>query len=126
VTRIKRGVAAHRRHKKILTLAKGYRGARRKLFKTANEAVMRGLAYSYRHRRERKRDFHRLWIVRINAAARLNGTTYSRLMNGLKKANVELDRKILAELAVNNAAEFTRLATLAREAPGAQGAVSGA
>jgi large subunit ribosomal protein L20 len=115
VTRVKRGVAAHRRHKKILTLAKGYRAARRKLFKTANEAVMRGLAYSYRHRRERKRDFHRLWIVRINAAARLNGVSYSKLMYGLKLANVALDRKVLAELAVHNSAEFARLATLAQE-----------
>jgi len=115
VTRVKRGVAAHRRHKKILTLAKGYRAGRRKLFKTANEAVMRGLAYSYRHRRERKRDFHRLWIVRINAAARLNGVSYSQLMHGLKLANVALDRKVLAEMAVHNSAEFARLATLAQE-----------
>jgi large subunit ribosomal protein L20 len=115
VTRVKRGVAAHRRHKKILTLAKGYRAARRKLFKTANEAVMRGLAYSYRHRRERKRDFHRLWIVRINAAARLNGVSYSQFMHGLKLANVALDRKVLAEMAVHNSAEFARLATLAQE-----------
>ena len=113
MTRVKRGVAAHRRHKKILTLAKGYRAARRKLFKTANEAVMRGLAYSYRHRRERKRDFHRLWIVRINAAARLNGVSYSKFMHGLKLANVALDRKVLAEMAVHNTAEFARLATLA-------------
>ena len=115
MTRVKRGVAAHRRHKKILTLAKGYRAGRRKLFKTANEAVMRGLAYSYRHRRERKRDFHRLWIVRINAAARLNGVSYSQLMHGLKLANVALDRKVLAEMAVHNSAEFARLATLAQE-----------
>ena len=115
MTRVKRGVAAHRRHKKILTLAKGYRAARRKLFKTANEAVMRGLAYSYRHRRERKRDFHRLWIVRINAAARLNGVSYSKFMHGLKLANVALDRKVLAEMAVHNTAEFARLATLARD-----------
>jgi large subunit ribosomal protein L20 len=112
-------MAAHRRHKKILTLAKGYRGARRKLFKTANEAVMRALAYSYRHRRERKRDFHRLWIVRINAAARQNGVSYSQFMHGLKLANIELDRKILAELAVNNAPEFARLAGVARESLGA-------
>ncbi len=109
MTRVKRGMAAHRRHKKILELAKGYRGARRKLFKTANEAVMRGLAYAYRHRRERKRDFHRLWIIRINAAARLNGMNYNQFMHGLKVANVELDRKILAELAVNNAAELADL-----------------
>lgn len=115
MTRVKRGMAAHRRHKKILTMAKGYRGARHKLFKTANEAVMRALAYAYRHRRERKGDFRRLWIQRINAAARLNGTSYSQLMYGLKTAQVELDRKILAELAVNNPAEFARLATLARD-----------
>jgi len=115
VTRVKRGVAAHRRHKKILTLAKGYRSGRRKLFKSANEAVMRALAYSYRHRRERKRDFHRLWIVRINAAARQNGVSYSQLMHGLKVANVALDRKVLAELAVHNSAEFARLVTLARD-----------
>ena len=118
MTRVKRGVAAHRRHKKILNLAKGYRSGRRKLFKTANEAVMRGLAYSYRHRRQRKRDFHRLWIVRINAAARMNGLRYSEFMHGLKVANVVLDRKVLAELAVNNAAEFARLATLARDTVG--------
>jgi large subunit ribosomal protein L20 len=115
VTRVKRGVAAHRRHKKILTLAKGYRAARRKLFKTANEAVMRGLAYSYRHRRERKRDFHRLWIVRINAAARQNGVSYSQFMYGLKLANVTLDRKVLAEMAVHNGTEFASLAALARD-----------
>jgi large subunit ribosomal protein L20 len=115
VTRVKRGVTAHRRHKKVLQLAKGYRNARHKLYKTANEAVMRALAYAYRHRRERKRDFHRLWIVRINAAARQNGISYSQFMNGLKRANVELDRKMLAELAVHNAGEFARLATLARE-----------
>ena len=115
MTRVKRGVAAHRRHKKILTLAKGYRSGRRKLFKSANEAVMRGLAYAYRHRRERKRDFHRLWIMRINAAARQNGVSYSQFMHGLKMANVGLDRKVLAELAVHNSAEFARLATLARE-----------
>ncbi len=115
MARVKRGMAAHRRHKKILTMAKGYRGARHKLFKTANEAVMRALAYAYRHRRERKGDFRRLWIVRINAAARLNGVSYSQLMHGLKTAHVKLDRKILAELAVNNPAEFARLAAVARD-----------
>jgi large subunit ribosomal protein L20 len=119
VARVKRGMAAHRRHKKILVMAKGYRGGRRKLFKTANEAVMRALAYAYRHRRERKRDFRRLWTMRINAAARLNGLNYSRFMHGLKQAEVALDRKMLAELAVNNPAEFARLATLARESQGA-------
>ncbi len=116
MTRVKRGVTAHRRHKKILAMAKGYRGGRRKLFKTANEAVMRALAYAYRHRRERKGDFRRLWIQRINAAARLHGIKYSQFINGLKAAQITLDRKILAELAVNNPAEFARLATLAREA----------
>ena len=118
MTRVKRGMAAHRRHKKILDLAKGYRGGRHKLFKSANEAVTRALAYAYRHRRERKRDFRRLWIVRINAAARLNGISYGQFMHGLKVANVELDRKILAEMAVNNTAEFARLATLARQSAG--------
>jgi large subunit ribosomal protein L20 len=116
MARVKRGVTAHRRHKKILVMAKGYRGGRHKLFKTANEAVMRALAYAYRHRRERKRDFRRLWIMRINAAARLNGVTYGQFMHGLKQADVALDRKMLAELAVNNPGEFARLATLAREA----------
>ncbi len=115
MTRVKRGMAAHRRHKKILVMAKGYRGARHKLFKTANEAVMRALAYAYRHRRERKRDFRRLWIQRINAAARLQGLSYSRLIHGLKAASVDLDRKILAELAVNSPDEFARLATVARD-----------
>jgi large subunit ribosomal protein L20 len=115
VTRVKRGVAAHRRHKKILELARGYRGARSKLFKSANEAVMRALAYAYRHRRERKGDFRRLWITRINAAARLHGLNYNQFIGGLKRANVALDRKVLAELAVHNAAEFARLAALARE-----------
>jgi large subunit ribosomal protein L20 len=112
---VKRGVAAHRRHKKILQLARGYRAGRHKLYKTANEAVMRALAYAYRHRRERKGDFRRLWIIRINAAARQNGLNYNQFISGLKRANVVLDRKILAELAVHNAAEFARLAALARE-----------
>ena len=116
MTRIKRGVAAHRRHKKILTLAKGYRGARRKLFKTANEAVMRALAYSYRHRRERKRDFHRLWIVRINAAARTHDMSYSQFMAGLKRAGVELDRKSLAEIAARDPQAFGALVQSARTA----------
>jgi large subunit ribosomal protein L20 len=116
MTRVKRGMAAHRRHKKILVMAKGYRAGRHRMYKTANEAVMRALSYAYRHRRERKRDFRRLWTVRINAAARLNGLSYSRFIYGLKRAEVALDRKILAELAVNHPAEFARLATMAREA----------
>ena len=116
MARVKRGMAAHRRHKKIMVMAKGYRAGRHRLFKTANEAVMRALAYAYRHRRERKRDFRRLWTMRINAAARLHGISYSRFIYGLKRAEVALDRKMLAELAVNNPVEFGRLATLAREA----------
>jgi large subunit ribosomal protein L20 len=116
MARVKRGMAAHRRHKKIMVMAKGYRAGRHRLFKTANEAVMRALAYAYRHRRERKRDFRRLWTMRINAAARLHGISYSRFIYGLKRADVALDRKMLAELAVNNPVEFGRLATLAREA----------
>jgi large subunit ribosomal protein L20 len=116
MARVKRGMAAHRRHKKIMVMAKGYRAGRHRLFKPANEAVMRALAYAYRHRRERKRDFRRLWTMRINAAARLHGISYSRFIYGLKRADVALDRKMLAELAVNNPVEFGRLATLAREA----------
>ena len=116
MTRVKRGVTARRRHKKVLALAKGQSGGRRKLFKAANEAVMRSLAYAYRDRRNRKRDFHRLWITRINAAARQEGLSYSRFMAGLREAGIELNRKMLAELAVREPAEFTRLAQLARSA----------
>jgi large subunit ribosomal protein L20 len=115
MSRAKRGVTAHARHKKILKLAKGYHSARHKLFKSANEAVIHALAYQYRDRRNRKRDFHRLWIMRINAAARQNGLSYSRLMAGLKAADVEINRKMLAEMAVSDGAAFSRLAALARE-----------
>ena len=113
--RVKSGVTAHKRHKKILKLAKGYRGARSKQFKKANELVMKALYYARRDRRAKKRDFRRLWIVRINAAARQNGISYSRLVNGLTKAGVEVNRKMLADLAVNDAAAFTKLVEVAKE-----------
>ena len=116
MARVKRGVTAKRRHKKVLALAKGYRGARSKLFKTANEAVMHALAYSYRDRRARKRDFRALWIQRINAASRANGLTYNRLIQGLKAAGVEVDRRMLAELAVNDEAAFASLVEVAKKA----------
>ena len=112
MSRVKRGVTAHRRHKKILALAKGYRGARSKLFKSANEAVIHALAYAYRDRRTRKRDFRRLWIQRINAAARQHGLNYNQFIHGLQTRGVELDRKSLAELAVYNPDEFARLAAM--------------
>ena len=115
MARVKSGVTAHRRHKKILKLAKGYRGARSKQFRKANELVMKALAYAYRDRRAKKGDFRRLWITRINAAARMNGISYSRLMNGLTKAGVEVNRKMLADLAVSDAAAFAKLAALAKE-----------
>lgn len=117
MSRVKRGVTARRRHKKILALAKGYRGARSRLFKTANEAVMHALSYAYRDRRTRKRDFRSLWIQRINAAAREHGLSYSRFIHGLQANGVELDRKILAELAVYNPTEFARLAAIANTTP---------
>jgi len=114
--RVKRGVVAKRRHNKILKMAKGYRGARSKLFKTANEAVNRALAYSFRDRKVRKREFRRLWIVRINAASRIHGLSYSQMMNGLKKAGVNLNRKIMADLAVNDPSAFGELVKVAKKA----------
>jgi large subunit ribosomal protein L20 len=113
--RIKRGYKARRRRKKILKLAKGFRGGRSKLIRTAADAVDKALMYAYRDRRQRKRDFRRLWIARINAAARMNDTTYSRLINGLKKAEVALDRKVLAELAISDPAGFAQIAALASQ-----------
>src|SRR5436190_11024888 len=98
VSRVKRGVTGHARHKKILNLAKGHRGVRHRLFRRANESVMHALAYAYRDRKARKGDFRSLWIIRINAAARLHGTTYSRLMDGMRKAEIAIDRKVLADL----------------------------
>ena len=112
--RVKRGFKARRRHNRILKLAKGYRGAHSKLFRSAVEAVHRGLCYAYRDRKQRKRAFRRLWIVRINAAARENGLSYSQLMNGLKKAEVEIDRKILADIAIHDKAAFTALVEQAK------------
>jgi large subunit ribosomal protein L20 len=109
VSRVKRGVAGHARHKKILDLAKGHKGQRHRLFRRANESVLHALSYSYRDRKDRKGEFRALWIMRINAAARLHGTTYSRLMDGLKKAGVVVDRKILADLAVRDDAAFAQL-----------------
>jgi len=114
--RVKGGPRARRRHNKVLKLTKGQRGTRHALFRRANEAMLKSLWYAYRDRRNRKRDFRRLWITRINAAARLNGLSYSRFMHGLVKAGIEIDRKILAELAVRDAKAFARLATVAKEA----------
>ncbi len=113
--RVKRGVVRHRRHKKILKGVKGYRGSRSKLVRPARLALERGLKYAYRDRRQRKRQFHRLWITRINAAAREHGLSYSRLMHGLKRAGVEVDRKILADLALSDPKAFAELAELARQ-----------
>ena len=110
MTRIKPGVTAHRRHKKTLTLAKGYSQGRRKLIRIANETVMKGLAYAYRDRRARKGDMRRLWIQRINAAARQHGMSYSQFMNALKARGVTLNRKVLADLAVHDSAAFAVLA----------------
>ncbi|MEN6390993.1 MAG: 50S ribosomal protein L20 [Syntrophomonas sp.] len=113
--RVKRGVTAHQRHKKILKLAKGYRGSKHKLFRVAKEQVMKSGQYAYMHRRIKKRDFRKLWIARINAAARNNGTTYSRMVHGLKEAGVDINRKVLADLAVNDPQGFTKLAELAKQ-----------
>ena len=111
--RVKRGFKARQRRNKVLKLAKGYRGARSKLFRSATEAVDRALNYAFRDRRVKKRDFRALWIVRINAAARINGITYSKLIHGLKLAKVEIDRKVLADLAVSDPAGFAQVASLA-------------
>ncbi|MNL10895.1 50S ribosomal protein L20 [compost metagenome] len=112
--RVKRGNVNRNRHKKVFKLTKGFRGSTRKIFRAANQAMMKALRYMYKHRRTRKRDFRRLWITRINAAARINGLSYSQLINGLKKAQVEVNRKILADLAVNDADAFAHLATMAK------------
>jgi len=116
MARVKRGVTAHARHKKVLDQAKGYYGARRKNFKTANQAVTKAQQYAYRDRRQRKRQFRRLWIARINAAAREHGLSYSRMINGLKRAEVAVDRKVLADLAVRDKAAFGSLADKAKAA----------
>ena len=116
MARVKRGVTASAKHKKIRSLAKGYYGAKHRWFRTANEAVMHAGQYAYRDRRNKKRDLRRLWITRINAAARQNGLSYSTFMNGLLRAGVEIDRKMLAELAVSDAAAFSKIAEVARNA----------
>jgi len=116
VTRVKRSVHAKKKRRKTLDLAKGYRGEAHSNYKRAKEAVMKADAYAYRDRRNRKRDFRRLWITRINAAARINGMSYGTFMHGLKLAGVELDRKVLADIAVRDAETFTRFAEVAREA----------
>jgi len=111
--RVKRSITARKKRRKVLKLAKGYFGARSRLYTVAAEAVDRALKFSFRDRRARKRDFRKLWIARINAAARLNNVTYSRLMDGLKKANISINRKILADLAVNDPKVFSRIVTTA-------------
>ena len=113
--RVKRGFKARRRRKKVLKLAKGFRGGRSKLFRTASDAVDKALMYAYRDRKARKRDFRKLWITRINAAARMNNLSYSKFMHGLKLADIELDRKVLAELAISDPTGFAQIARLATE-----------
>ena len=112
--RVKRGVTAHARHKKILNITKGQRGSKSKLYRRSNEAMLKSLWYAHRDRRDRKRDFRRLWITRINAAARMNGLPYNRFMYGLQVAGVQLDRKVLADMAVRDSGAFTKLAELAK------------
>ncbi len=116
MARIKKGVTAHARHKKILKQAKGFYGTKKNVFRAANTAVMRALREAYKGRKHRKRDFRKLWITRINAAARLNGLSYSKLINGLKKTGVEVNRKMLSELAINNKEAFTALCDKAKAA----------
>lgn len=116
MSKVKRGVEARARHKKVLKKAKGYYGARRKVFRVAKQAVTKAGQYAYRDRRQRKRQFRALWIVRINAEARVNGLSYSQLINGLKKAGVEIDRKVLADVAVNDKPGFAAIAEQAKAA----------
>lgn len=114
MARVKGGMSTKKRRNRVLKLAKGYRGAKSKQFRTAKQAVMKSLSYAYVGRKLRKREFRRLWIARINAAARLNGLSYSRFMNGLKNANVNINRKMLSELAISNPAAFTQLVEIAK------------
>ncbi len=114
MARVKGAMRTRARHKKILKLAKGYFGAKSKLFRMANQAVMKSLNYAFNDRRAKKRDFRKLWIARINAAARINGLSYSRFISGLKKSGIELNRKVLADMAVNDAAAFAQLAEVAK------------
>ncbi|HML24366.1 MAG TPA: 50S ribosomal protein L20 [Aggregatilinea sp.] len=115
MARVKGGVVTRRRHKKILNMTKGQWGTKHRLFRRANEAMMKSEWYAYRDRRVRRRDLRRLWIARINAAARLNGTTYSRLIHALKQSNIELDRKVLADIAVRDAAAFSKIVAVAQQ-----------
>jgi len=112
--RVKRGVTTHRRHKKVLALTKGYRATRHSLFRRARESVLKALSYAYAHRRERKGDMRRLWIARVSAASRAQGLTYSQFMNGLKKAGIEINRKMLANMAVREPESFANLVTIAK------------
>ncbi len=114
MARVKRGVAAHKRHKRLLKAAEGRRGTKSKLYRPAHEAQLHAMAYAYRGRKERKRQLRALWIVRLNAAARLNGLSYSRFITGLKAAGVTLDRKVMADIAVRDAATFARIAEVAK------------
>ena len=118
MSRVKRGVTARRRHNKIISMAQGHKGVRHRLFRRANESVLHALDYAYRHRRERKGDMRRLWITRINAAARLHGLTYGRLIDGLSKAGVDVNRKLLADLAVRDDTAFGAVVAQARGALG--------
>lgn len=112
--RVKKGVTAHRRHKKVLALTKGQRATRHSLYKRAHEAMLKSLSYAYAHRRERKGDMRRLWITRVNAASRANGITYSQFIHGLQKSGVEINRKILADIAVKEPEAFSSLVTMAK------------
>lgn len=116
MSRVKGAIRTRARHKKILKLAKGYFGAKSRLFRMANQAVMKSLVYAYNDRKLKKRDFRKLWIARINAASRVNGLSYSKFMNGMKKAGINLNRKVLADMAVNDAAAFAQLAEKAKVA----------
>ena len=116
MSRVKRGVRTRARHRKVLKAAKGYFGHKSKLFKVANQAVMKSGAYAYRDRRTKKRDFRKLWIARINAAARINGLSYSKFMNGLKKADIALDRKVLSDIAITDPNGFAKLCEQAKAA----------
>lgn len=116
MTRVKGGFTTHRRHKKILRMTRGQWGSKHRLFRRANEAMMKSQWYAYRDRRQRRRDLRRLWIARINAAARLNQMSYSKLMHGLKQANIELDRKVLSDIAVRDGQTFAALVAVAQKA----------
>lgn len=116
MSRVKRGVTAKKKHKKVLKAAKGYYGARSRVFRVAKQAVIKAAQYAYRDRKQRKRQFRALWIARINAGARQNDMTYSKLMNGLKKAGIEMDRKVLSDIAIRDAAAFTKIVEQAKSA----------